>query len=145
MKSKQTKAFKLPEKFEDCQEEWGLNEEEDKLTTPISVPSHYKKYEVEERKIVVQNPDREKVVVGVSYDGQEEAKKIDLAQPGEEAKSTYISANLIAKEEEQLIALLKEYKDVFAWLYKDLKGVDPKVFQHTIPMRDDAKPSIQHP
>ena len=104
MKSKQTKAFKLPEKFEDCQEEWGSNEEEDKLTTPISVPSHYKKYEVEERKIVVQKPDKEKVVARVSNDGQEEAKKIDLAQPREEAKQAYILADLIAKEEEQLIA-----------------------------------------
>ena len=85
MKSKQTKVLKLPEKFEDCQEEWGSDEEEeeDKLTTRISVPSHYKKYEVEERKIIVQKPDRGKGVAGVSYDGQEEAKKIDLAQPGE--------------------------------------------------------------
>ena len=145
MKSKQTKALKLPEKFEDCQEEWGSDEEEDKLTTPISVPSHYKKYEVEERKIVVQKLDREKVVAGVSYDGQEEAKKIDLAQPGEEAKPAYISADLTAEEEERLMAFLKEYRDVFAWSYKDLKGVDPKVCQHTIPMRDDAKPSIQRP
>ena len=80
MKSKHTKALKLPKKFEDCQEEWGSNEEdEDKLTTPISVPSHYKKYEVEERNIVVQKPDKEKVVAGVSYDGHEEAKKINLA------------------------------------------------------------------
>ena len=41
--------------------------------------------------------------------------------------------------------MLKEYKDVFAWSYKDLKGVDPKVCQHTIPMREYAKPSIQCP
>ena len=115
MKSKQTKVLKLLEKFEDCQEEWGSDEEEeDKLTTPISVPSHYKKYEVEERKIVVQKHDKEKVVAGVSYDGQEETKKIDLAQPREEAKPAYISADLIAEEEKQLIALLKEYRDVFA-------------------------------
>ena len=87
--------LKLPENFEDCQEEWGsYEEEEDKLTTPISVPSYYKKYEVEERNIVVQKPNREKVVAGVSYDGQEEAKKIDLAQPREEAKPAYISAHL---------------------------------------------------
>ena len=39
--------------------------------------------------------------------------------------------------------MFEEYKDVFAWEHKDLKGVDPKVCQHTIPMRDDAKPSIQ--
>ena len=44
-----------------------------------------------------------------------------------------------------LIDALKDYKDVFAWSYKDLKGVDPKICQHTIPMKDDAKPSRQRP
>ena len=34
---------------------------------------------------------------------------------------------------------------MFAWLYKDLKGVDPAVCQHTIPLQDDAKPSRQRP
>ena len=38
-----------------------------------------------------------------------------------------------------------EYKDVFAWSYKHLKGVDPSICQHTIPLREDAKPSRQHP
>ena len=34
---------------------------------------------------------------------------------------------------------------MFAWSYKDLKGVEPAVCQHTIPLRDDAKPSRQRP
>ena len=38
-----------------------------------------------------------------------------------------------------MIRSLKEYRDVFAWTLKDLKGVDPKICQHTIPMREDAK------
>jgi hypothetical protein len=28
--------------------------------------------------------------------------------------------------------LLKEFKDVFAWTYKDLKGISPKLAQHII-------------
>ena len=40
---------------------------------------------------------------------------------------------------------MKKYKDVFAWSYKDLKGVDPEICQHTIPLREDAKPSRQCP
>ena len=41
---------------------------------------------------------------------------------------------------------LKEYRDVFAWTYKDLKGVDPTICQHTtIPMKEDAKPTRQRP
>lgn len=34
---------------------------------------------------------------------------------------------------------------MFAWSFKDLKGVDPAIFQHTIPLREDAKPSKQRP
>ena len=100
---------------------------------------------MKERNIIVWKPDKEKVGARVSYDGHEEAKKIDLAQPREEAKPAYILVDLTAEQEEQLIALLKEYRDVFAWSYKDFKGADPKFCQHTIPMRYDAKPSIQHP
>jgi hypothetical protein len=28
--------------------------------------------------------------------------------------------------------LLKEFKDVFAWTYKDLRGIPPKLAQHKI-------------
>ena len=40
---------------------------------------------------------------------------------------------------------LKEHMDVFSWSYKDVKGVDPSICQHTIPMREDAKPCKQRP
>ena len=76
-----------------------------------------------------------------SYDGPKDAKKIYIADPGEESKPMYIATDLEPEEESELIKLLKEYKDVFAWSFKDLKGVDPIVCQHTIPMREDAKPS----
>ena len=50
-KSSHAKALKSLEKFKDFQEEWGTYEDKDeeKLTTPISVSSHYKKYNVKER------------------------------------------------------------------------------------------------
>lgn len=54
----------------------------------------------------------------------------------------YIATDLTPKEEDLLIKTLKEYRDVFAWSYKDLKGVDPKICKHTIPTRDDAKLQI---
>ena len=83
--------------------------------------------------------------LGESYDGPEDAKQVDLAEPGEEPKPVYIATDLTPEEEELLIDTLKEYKDVFAWSYKDLKGVDPKICQHTIPMKEDAKLRKQCP
>ena len=70
-------------------------------------------------------------------DGLEDAKKIDLAEPREEPRLTWIATDLSQEEEELLISTLKKYKDVFAWSYKDLKGVDPAICQHTIPMQED--------
>ena len=64
---------------------------------------------------------------------------------GEEPKLVWIDTDLAHEEKELLIHTLKEYCDVFAWSYKDLKGVDPGICQHTIPMREDAKPSKQRP
>ena len=82
---------------------------------------------------------------GESYDGLENAKKIDLAKEGEEPRPAYIATNLEPDKEELLIKALKEHRDVFAWSYRDLKGVDLDICQHTIPMKEDAKPSRQFP
>ena len=112
----------------------------------ISVPSNFKRYTIEDRKIKLQTPQCMKPQqFGESYDGPEDAKLIDLANAGESPKPVYIATDLLPEEEELLIKTLKEYKDVFAWTYKDLKGVDPTIFQHTIPMKEDAKPRKQRP
>jgi hypothetical protein len=30
----------------------------------------------------------------------------------------------------QLVELLKEFKDIFVWTYKELKGIPPEIAQH---------------
>ena len=43
--------------FQDCQAEWDKEEDtKEKLTTPLSVPEPYKKYTIEEHKIIWQKP-----------------------------------------------------------------------------------------
>jgi len=39
--------------------------------------------------------------------------------------------------------LLKEFKDVFAWTYKDLKGIPPKLAQHKIELDNIIPPAHQ--
>ena len=51
---------------------------------------HYKKYTIEERKIIWQNPNRQHPIIGISYKGPKDAKKIDLAGLNEDMK-TYIN------------------------------------------------------
>jgi hypothetical protein len=43
----------------------------------------------------------------------------------------------------QLIELLKEFKDIFAWIYKDLKGIPPNVAQRRIELDTSIPPIHQ--
>jgi len=46
-------------------------------------------------------------------------------------------------KKEELIVLVKEYIDVFAWTYEDMPGLDPQVAMHRLNIRSDAKPVKQ--
>jgi ribonuclease HI len=46
-------------------------------------------------------------------------------------------------EREKLISLIREFKDVFAWSYEDLKAYHEDVIQHAIPLIDGTKPFRQ--
>ena len=51
-----------------------------------------------------------------------------------------ISKNLLEEERRKLIALLKEYKDVFTWKYEEMPGLDPKLVIHKLNANPKAKP-----
>ena len=74
------------------------------------------------------DPNHQQLFIGVSYKGLEDAKKINLADPNEDAKLVYTAMDLEPREEQSLIEILQESRNVFAWLYKDLKGVNLIVF-----------------
>ena len=54
--------------------------------------------------------------------------------------TTSIVKDLLPSQKAAMIALIKEYKDVFAWSHEDMKGLDPKFYQHKINLATDAKP-----
>jgi len=43
---------------------------------------------------------------------------------------------------ERIIALLKEYADIFAWTYKDMSGLDHEVVEHCLPLKPEC-PSVK--
>jgi ribonuclease HI len=47
------------------------------------------------------------------------------------------------QEKAAFIKLFKEFKDVFAWTYDDLKTFDPNIIQHVIPMKPQTLPFQQ--
>jgi hypothetical protein len=57
-----------------------------------------------------------------------------------------INLGLGCSEQEKVafINLFKEFKDVFAWTYDDLKTFDPNIIQHIIPMKPQTQPFQQN-
>ena len=54
-----------------------------------------------------------------------------------------LSKTLPADQKLKYIELFKEFQDVFAWSYEDLKSYDTSVIQHTIPLKENQKPFRQ--
>ena len=60
-----------------------------------------------------------------------------------EARPVHIAKEMTPDNKTAMIALLKEFHDVFAWSYEDMRGLDPQLYQHQIRLNMDAKPVAQ--
>jgi len=43
----------------------------------------------------------------------------------------------------QLCALLREFRNIFAWSYQDMPGLDPDIVQHKLPLKLECPPIKQ--
>ena len=57
----------------------------------------------------------------------------------EDPRTLSIAKNLSPTTRSTMIMLLQEYRDVFAGSHEDMKGLDPKFYQHEINLSTDAK------
>ena len=71
---------------------------------------------------------------------EEELEEVDLGSDSREPRPISISASLTEKEKLELILLLKEFKDVFAWDYSEMPGLDPGLIAHTLNVDPEVKP-----
>jgi len=68
---------------------------------------------------------------------QEEIEMVNLGDDGEE-KNVEIGAGVTKEMKLQLYTLLKDFKDIFAWSYKDMPGLDPEIVQHKLPLKPEC-------
>ena len=54
-----------------------------------------------------------------------------------------VGNTLTTSEKDALVALLTEFKEVFAWSYEDMPGIDTDIVQHCIPTNPTMKPIKQ--
>jgi len=74
---------------------------------------------------------------------EKKLKEIDLGANPQELKPISISSKLSEEEKTKLTLLLKEFKDVFAWDYSEMPGLDPRLVVHTLNMDLEARPVAQ--
>ena len=65
----------------------------------------------------------------------EEKEMVNLANEGENEIPVKIGVNFPKHVKHELIALLKEFREIFAWSYQDILGVDTKIVMHRIPVK----------
>ncbi|XP_015078307.1 uncharacterized protein LOC107022114 [Solanum pennellii] len=58
-------------------------------------------------------------------------------------KPTYLSAFREIDEEVVYMNILKEYRDVFAWSYKEMPGLNPRVAVHQLAVKNGSRPVKQ--
>ncbi|KAK9943091.1 hypothetical protein M0R45_008712 [Rubus argutus] len=71
-------------------------------------------------------------------------EEINLGTP-ENPKLLFISKLLSSKAKKEFEALLREYKDCFAWEYHEMPGLDRSIVEHRLPLYDACKPHKQPP
>jgi len=72
----------------------------------------------------------------------DDLKQLNLGT-NEEPRPIYVSSALTLEEEKQYLELLSEFKDVFAWSYKEMPGLDPKVAVHRLSVKKSISPKKQ--
>nr|XP_023885550.1 uncharacterized protein LOC111997666 [Quercus suber] len=71
-----------------------------------------------------------------------EAEEVNL-ETAEEPRPIFISALLTPEEEEGYLKLLVEYKDVFAWTYKEMHRLNPSIVVHHLAIKKGVHPVKQ--
>ncbi|XP_070032414.1 uncharacterized protein [Nicotiana tomentosiformis] len=71
----------------------------------------------------------------------EETEVVNLGSQ-EDVKETQISIHLEAKLKEELVELLRQCIDVFAWSYDDMPGLSTNIVSHRLPT-DSARPLVK--
>ncbi|RXY50488.1 hypothetical protein DD573_29530 [Klebsiella pneumoniae] len=64
---------------------------------------------------------------------QEETELIDL-ETGEGKKEVKVGIGMTAPIRRDLVTLLEEYQDIFAWSYQDMPGLDLDIVLHRLPL-----------
>ena len=70
---------------------------------------------------------------------REETELVDLSTSSEK-KEVKVGTGMTALIREELVALMRDYQDVFAWSYQDMPGLNSDIVQHRLPLNPECSP-----
>ena len=80
--------------------------------------------------------------LGHGFMSADELEEVDIGSGGR-PRPTYVSAKLDSEYKRELINLLKEFKDCFAWEYYEMSGLDRSIVEHWLPIKPRYRPFKQ--
>ena len=84
--------------------------------------------------------DEEKL--GHGFTSADALEKIDIGD-GDRPRPMFISAKLDPEYKQELVKLLKEYKDCFAWDYYEMPSLNRFIVEHRLPIKPGYRPFQQ--
>ncbi|KAL3681519.1 hypothetical protein R1sor_024475 [Riccia sorocarpa] len=76
---------------------------------------------------------------------EDEFIKLNISYGDSEPRYINVSANIPVDQLPTFQELFREYRDIFAYTYKELLGVDPNRCQHRIPLREGSRFVVSKP
>ena len=68
------------------------------------------------------------------FTSADELEKIYIGS-GDRPRPTYVSAKLDPEYKQEVVDLLKEFKDCFAWEYYEMPGLHRSIVEHRLPIK----------
>jgi hypothetical protein len=83
--------------------------------------------------------------VAVKVKGSTDDADVTKCNIGTEKNPKFVklSSSLSREQRVEYVELLKEFVDVFAWTYEDLRTYNTSIIEHKIPLKEEAKPFRQ--
>ena len=79
---------------------------------------------------------------GHGFTSADALEEVDIGD-GDRPRPTFISAKLAPEYKQELVKLLKEYKDCFAWEYYEMPGLDRSIVEYRLPIKPRYRPFQQ--
>ena len=81
-------------------------------------------------------------MLGQGFASADPLEKVDIGD-GTIPRSTFVNKNLLVEYKANLINLLKEYVDCFAWEYHEIPGLSRDLVEHRLPIKASFRPYKQ--